>query len=117
MKLKILYKGKKIILENVKKCSSFFSKLRGLMFGNDKNPLIFTFDKPGKYGIHSFFVRRKFLAIWLLKGKVIDGKIVRPWRPYVLPKSKFDAMIEIPFESTNEISDFLDDKGKGLNTS
>ena len=114
MELRINYKGRKIILKDVVKCQSFFSKLRGLMFGNDARPLFFIFRKPGKFGIHSFFVSKKFLAIWLLNNKIVDVKMVEPWKAYVRPDSEFDMLIEIPFSSEKQISGFLVGSEKDL---
>jgi len=90
-------KGWKFVIKEYIECKNFFQKARGLMFRgkNFKIPLLFVFPKPGNYTIHSFFCR-KFLAIWLLKNKVIEMKIVKPWRLFVVPKEKFDILIEIP---------------------
>lgn len=113
---KINYKGRKVVVKKVKKCKSFFSKVRGLMFGNDENPLLFLFDKPTNMAIHSFFVRKKFIAIWSVNGKVIDVKVVKPWTLSVRPKVKFDMLLEIPFESNEQIFKFLVGNKKALNT-
>ena len=115
MKVKFNFKNKEVILE-AEKCKSFFSKLRGLMFRSKKDfkPLIFLFGKANNYSIHSYFVNKKFLAIWLLKGRVVDVKVVRPWSLIVRPKSKVDALIEIPFKSEKEISVFTDGSKKSL---
>jgi len=114
MNFKFNYLNKDIIVGDVEECKSFFQKLRGLMFRRNPKTLVFVFDKPVKTGIHSFFVNEKFLAIWLLKGRVIDVKIVRPWNPYVRPKIAFDRLLEIPFKSELEISEFLVGSKKAL---
>jgi len=116
MIVRIEYKGKKIVVKNVMKCQSFYSKLRGLMFRKDLNPLLFIFKRPTRMSIHSFFVKRKFLAIWSLKNKVIDVKIIEPYTLSVRPKKEFDMLLEIPFESNEEISRFLDGSEKHLKT-
>lgn len=81
-------------------CRSIFSRARGLMFrsADFKKPLLFVFSRPGVYPIHSFFCR-KFRAIWLLKGKVVEERVVKPWKFSVTPKSKFDELLEIPLNS------------------
>lgn len=101
------FKGNKILIGDYILCKGFFSKMRGLMFRprNFKTPLVFVFDKPERFSIHSFFCR-KFLAIWMLKGKVVDVKIIRPWKANILPKKPFDTLIETPFNSTKQISEF-----------
>ncbi len=106
MDIRIGFQNKRIIVKDVVVCKSFFSKLKGLMFGNDKKPLLFVFKKPTKAGIHSFFVKKKFLAVWMLKGKIVDAKVVSPWRVFITPKTEFDSLLEIPFESEKQISDF-----------
>ena len=102
MKIKFNYKNKEFFLDG-RKCESFFSKLRGLMFRSKKynEPLIFVFKKPIRIGIHSFFVRNKFLALWLRNNKVVDGKIVNPWTLSVKPKEDFDMLIEIPITTSS----------------
>lgn len=111
-------KNKKIAIKDYILCDNFFSRVRGLMFRqhNFKKPLIFIFPAVSRVGIHSFFVFNKFLAIWLKKNKIVDVKIVKPWRSCVKPKNNFDCLIEIPFTNKKEISVFLDDSYKHLNT-
>lgn len=98
---KLNFRGKKFIIKNYIECRSFFSKLRGLMFRprNFKTPLVFIFPFPRRYRIHSFFCR-KFLAIWMLKGRIVDARIVKPWRIAVTSKEKFDELLEIPVTSS-----------------
>lgn len=89
--------GKKIIVKEYTICDNVFSKARGLMFrprGYSK-PLLFTFNKLGNYPIHSFFCK-KFIAVWLAKGKVLDIQLVEPWKISVTCKEKFDELLEIP---------------------
>ena len=91
------FDGKDYLLKDYIECKSFFSKLRGLMFRPEdfKTPLIFRFNKQRKYAIHSFFCR-KFIAIWISDGKILEKRIVKPWRCAVIPKKRFDTLIEIP---------------------
>ena len=95
--------GFKKSLKNATVCESFLSKTRGLMFRarNYKKPLLFVWKKPGLYPIHSFFCR-KFIAVWMLKGRIIDEKIVEPWKLSVTPKGKFDELLEIPLSSVGK---------------
>jgi uncharacterized membrane protein (UPF0127 family) len=91
------FKKHKFSVKNYRVCSSYFSKLRGLMFRsrNYKTPLLFVFNKPGKYPIHSFFCR-KFLGVWMLNSRIIDVKIVSPYKFSVIPQKKFNRLLEIP---------------------
>ena len=94
---------KKVIVKDYGICASPFSKMRGLMFRsqNYKKPLLFIFKKAGSYPIHSFFCR-KFLAVWLLKGRIIDEKLVLPWKLSVTPEGKFDELLEIPLSAVGK---------------
>ena len=94
---KFNFQGKEIIVTDYHVCSNVFSKSRGLMFRskNYKTPLLFPFGEIGYYSIHSFFCR-KFIGVWLKKGKIIEIQRVEPWRISVTPKEKFDELLEIP---------------------
>jgi uncharacterized membrane protein (UPF0127 family) len=94
---KFNFNGKKIVVNDYSICNNVFSKGRGLMFRskNYKTPLLFPFNKPGRYSIHSFFCR-KFIAVWLAKGKIVDIQLVEPWKFSVTGKEKFDELLEIP---------------------
>lgn len=98
-KIKFKFKGKSYSIKDYEICSSYFSKLRGLMFRrrNYKKPLLFVFSKYGMYPIHSLFCR-SFLAVWLDWGKVIGVKIVRPFKFNVIPQKKFNMLLEIPLK-------------------
>jgi len=109
--------SKEILIKDVVKCKSVWSKLRGLMFGNDNKPLLFVFGKKGRYAIHSFFVRKKFVAIWMLNKNVIDARIVNPWKFYICPEKEFDTLVEIPLGSEKFAKDFSSVLEKGLYTS
>lgn len=99
--IKFTFNGKKYAIKEYAVCKSIFSKMRGLMFRsrNYNKPLLFVFTKPGFYAIHSFFCR-KFIGVWFLeeKGKLdfIDAKIVNLWKSSVVPKNKFNLLLEIP---------------------
>lgn len=71
----------------------------GLMFKgrNYSKNLLFSFGKRTSEPIHSFFVFRKFLAIWCDKNfNILDFKVVSPWRFFVSCRREFDYLIEIP---------------------
>lgn len=81
-------------------CSvSGFGKAVGLMFSRPENAkaLLFDFKKPAKIPIHSFFVFFPLLAVWLDgKNKIIESKIVYPFRFSISPEGFFSKIIEIP---------------------
>jgi len=117
MRKKIKVGSKELVVDG-KMCNSFFSRLRGLMFRFSLRPMIFVFPRNTRMSIHSFFVFRKFLAIWLLNGRVVDMRVVKPWSFTVAAKGKYDTLVEIPFTRKGQISKFLDGDSleKGLNT-
>lgn len=92
--LRFKYKNKKISIK-YKECNSLFSKALGLMFRKNSSPLLFTFKKPIKISIHSFFCK-PFIVIWLLHNKIIDVKLVKPNKFSIKSKNKFDKILEIP---------------------
>ena len=91
------YKGKKILM-NVLECN-MFEMGRGLMFRGKKNAraLLFDLKKPVRKAIHSFFVFFPFIAVWLDdKDKVIEIKLVKWFKPYIVPKRPWKKLIEVP---------------------
>ena len=76
-------------------CDTIFKRARGLIFRKNPKPLFFIFKKPTRQPIHSFFCPL-FRAIWLNEGKIVDDKIVKPWRISVRPRSNFTELVEIP---------------------
>ncbi|MEK6914654.1 MAG: hypothetical protein AABW83_03305 [Nanoarchaeota archaeon] len=81
-----------------KKCETIYSQISGLMFKKNSPSLLFKFKKPKSLAIHSFFCK-KFMAIWFLKDKIVDIKIIIPNKLSIKPKNKFDKILEIPSDS------------------
>ena len=97
-------KSKKIEIQNVKTLSEF-GKGIGLMFRKKKKcpAMLFEFSKPTRMRIHSLFVFFKFAAVWLDdKNKIIDKKIVKPFRLSVSCKKPFHKLVEIPLNKEYE---------------
>lgn len=98
MNLVILLKKKRIKIKNIKKVSMIEEGI-GLMFHRkEKCPaMLFEFKHPNKMLIHSLFVFFPFIAIWLdNKNKVVDMKIVKPFRLSVSSRKPFYKLLEIP---------------------
>ena len=112
MKISLSYRGKKIIIDDIKKCNSF-EKFVGLMFKRREKAqaLLFEFNKLGKIAIHSLFVFFPFVAIWIDdKGKIVEIRKVMPWKVSIKPKKEFVKLVEIPLNKRyKEIVEFLDD--------
>ena len=97
-KIGLTYNEKNIQIDNVKKLSEF-GKGIGLMFHRrEKCPaMLFEFQKPTKMSIHSVFVFFPFAAVWLDdKNKVLERKIVKPFRISIVPEKPFYKLVEIP---------------------
>lgn len=107
VKFKFRLKGKERKI-NVRVLSSSFSQALGLMFGFNKRSLLFVFKNKKKRSIHSFFCK-PFIAIWFDGEKIVDSKLVGPWRLSVKPDKKFDKLLEIP-SGTREFLEFNDGK-------
>ena len=70
------------------------------MFRKNSLPLLFIFKKPVEFSIHSFFCN-PFIAIWFLRNKIINIKLVEPHKFSIKPKQKFDKLLEIPSNFNN----------------
>ncbi len=81
----------------------FFRKGLGLMFRtSDTDILLFSFKKATRASITSYFVFFPFLALWLDdKNKVIESRIVNPFKLRIVPKEKFCRLVEIPVNDKN----------------
>ncbi len=76
-------------------CDTVWKKARGLMFRKNLRPLFFVFKKPTLQPIHSFFCK-PFRAIWMNDGKIVDEKIVKPFKISIKPRKEFTHLVEIP---------------------
>jgi len=91
--------SKTVKIDEVEKCD-LFRAVRGLMFKRRENAkalLLFDLHKPRRLKIHSFFVFFPFLVLWLdNNNKILEWRIVKSWKPLILPKKKFSKLLEIP---------------------
>jgi uncharacterized membrane protein (UPF0127 family) len=98
MKVIIKDNSKRVSVRNVKKLSEF-EKGIGLMFHKrEKCPaMLFEFTRPTNMMIHSLFVFFKFCAVWLDdKNRIVDKKLVKPFRLSISSKKPFYKLLEIP---------------------
>jgi uncharacterized membrane protein (UPF0127 family) len=82
----------------LEQANTSLSRLRGLMFRQKPASILFTFDRPGLHGIHSFFVSFPFDAVYLDEaGRVVDVfERVPPFTPYLSPSKPVRYLIELP---------------------
>lgn len=96
---------------NIKICSDFFSKSKGLMFSRklrNNEALLFEFDREGKWLIHMFFVFFPIDIVWLDKNmKVVDVKMGRPFNLILSPKKAAKYVLEMNSNSGIKINDKL----------
>jgi uncharacterized membrane protein (UPF0127 family) len=85
------------------KPTGFFSRGVGLMFRTRKTtPLLFDFQRDSRASITSYFVLFPFLALWLDKNnRVVEHKIIQPWKLKVKPRNKFRKLVEVPINNKN----------------
>ena len=107
MQAKLKINGKEAIIDMDE--VSGIKNFTGLMFNKNSNALLFEIKNKA---IHSCFCQ-PFLAIWLLEGKIIDYKLIEPWKFSIKPEKDFDKLIEIPLNKKyEEIMDLFLKEGK-----
>lgn len=98
--IKVGFKGKKILVSAEQVWIPQISF--GLMFRTKNTPNL-LFDFPGNWALTSSFVFFPFLALWLdEKNKVMEWKIIRPFRFCVKPRKRFSKLVEIPINRKNK---------------
>lgn len=97
-KVSFNFRGKRISVKS-KECIGL-NRIFGLMFKSRKeaDALLFEFEKPVNFRIHSLFVFFPFFAVWLDdKNKVIEIREVKPFTLSLKPKEPYRKLLEIPF--------------------
>jgi len=90
------------LLERVKPCATFFSRLRGLTFRRTLGPdegllLVGRKESRADSAIHMFFVFFPIAAVWLdREGRVVDAQLARPFRPLYIPRAPARDVLEGP---------------------
>jgi uncharacterized membrane protein (UPF0127 family) len=90
------------LLGHVRRCASFFCRLRGLTFRRilgDSEGLLLVGHGESRAGtaIHMFFVFFPIAAIWLGRnGRVADAQLARPFRPLYIPRVPAQDVLEGP---------------------
>ncbi len=91
-------------------CSSFFCRLRGLMFRRRLAPgeallLVEAADHRAAAAIHMFFVPFSIAVIWInAAGRVVDKVEAKPWRPFYAPRAPARYTLEAEPEVLNRVS-------------
>jgi uncharacterized membrane protein (UPF0127 family) len=89
-------------------CSSFFCRLRGLMFRSRLAPdegllLVQGSSSRVDSSIHMLFVFTDLAVIWLdPDGVIVDTVLARAWRPAYFPKAPAKYILEISPERLSE---------------
>jgi len=112
MKAVLRLNGKRIEIKSVERCASLWSQFCGLMFRRKENApsLLFEFNEERRTSIHSLFCPL-FLAIWLdEKNKILEHRMIKPFKFHIKPCKKAKKLLEIPLNSRNsKITNFIDD--------
>lgn len=89
-----------VLLDKVRWCSSFFCKLRGLMFrkslaAGEGLLLVESYESRIATAIHMLFMRFPIATIWLDKDfRVVDKKLARPWQLSLAPNKPAQYTLE-----------------------
>ncbi|UCD20961.1 MAG: DUF192 domain-containing protein [archaeon] len=100
MNLNLRYKNKSIKI-NCKVLKESSSQGLGLMFQpyNKAKNLLFTFEKPRKVSITTFFCFFPILVIYFKDKKILGYKIAKTFRWTIPFKKKIDSFLEVPLTS------------------
>jgi len=91
----------RVLLNRLKWCDSFGSKLRGFTFRRSLSPadglvLGEKSDSRLSTAIHMLFVFFDLGVIWVNEaGEVVDVVVARPWRPSYAPQAPARYVIEL----------------------
>lgn len=90
----------KVVASEVELADTFWKRLRGLMFRRrfpQGKAMLFKFKKPGRHGIHMFFMRFEIDLVYMdSRFRVVDMKAgIKRWRIY-RPKANASYLIELP---------------------
>lgn len=101
-----------ILAENLKVCTSLWSKARGVMFTKTyQQPLLFIFPKEQYVPLHMYFVRFPLDVLYLnSKQHVVEIKEnLKPWQFYH-PKQKARYVLELRQGLVKEKNVAVDDE-------
>jgi uncharacterized membrane protein (UPF0127 family) len=100
--MKVVNRQGQLLLQRVKWCDSFGTKLRGLMFRRSIEPdeglvLAETRSSIAATSIHMFFVPFDIAAIWLDENyRVVHQVRAKSWRPYYASPQAARYVLEGP---------------------
>lgn len=100
-----------ILIAKTKYLTNFLLKLKGLMFCkslNKEEGIILVANNEGIFdtAIHMFFVFFPIDVVWLNKNlEVVDYKRnIKPFTPFIKPKKSAKYILELPINSTQNLS-------------
>lgn len=89
-----------VLLARAKWCSSYWCRLRGLMFRRslpEDEGLIFVYGRESvlETSIHMLFMAFSIATLWLdAEGRVVDKVLAKPWRLAYAPRRAAQYVIE-----------------------
>lgn len=97
----------KVLANRVKLADTFWRRFRGLMFRRRfprGSAMLFKLFKPGRYGIHMFFVRFPIDLLYLNSRFVVvelrEG--LKPWHMH-RPKAIANYLVELPASTVSRL--------------
>ncbi len=114
----------KVIASEVMLADSFFRRFRGLMLRKrlrEGQAMLFDFKRPGRHGVHMFFVTFPIDLVYLDSGgRVVEIRArLEPWRVH-MSKADSSYLLELPAGTADRLKVRLGHKilrGKGFNLS
>lgn len=90
----------KLLASEVEIADTFWRRFRGLMLRRSfprGSALLFKLVRPGRYGVHMFFVRFPIDLLYLNENFVVVDicRALKPWRIH-RPKAKASYIVELP---------------------
>lgn len=90
----------KVLASKVEFADTFWRRFRGLMFRHKfprGSAVLFKLSKPGRYGIHMFFVRFPIDLLYIDSRFVVVElrRRLKPWRTHK-PKAIANYLVELP---------------------
>jgi uncharacterized membrane protein (UPF0127 family) len=108
--MKVVNQQGQVLLQRVKWCDSFGTKLRGLMFrrsiaSDEGLVLAETRSSIAATAIHMFFVPFDIAAIWLDENyRVVHTALAKSWRPYYASPQAARYVLEGPPALLGQVS-------------
>lgn len=96
---------KKSLSISIEIADNDFLRMRGLMFRKKTVPILFIFDSPGIFPIHSHFCPEEFDAVYVSQSGVVTEifRRIPPGVDRITPAKAASYLLELPAEITGKL--------------